>query len=281
MEIVELRVEDLKPYEKNAKKHPAEQVEHIANSIREFGWQQPIVLDRNNVVVIGHGRLMAAKSLNLETVPCVYADGLTDEQINALRLADNKTNESEWDFDMLGLELDGILDLDMTMFGFMDTVEEEEPEVVEDDFEPVLPEEPKAKRGDVYQLGDHRLMCGDSTALSDVTKLLGELGGGGFGSHGSTVQYGLRRGRKHQGSEIKAHHERPNVIRGFPQVFDGRVYKLLLRDERRRIHLRVLQGAWRGRVHYRDGCRRSDLQAGAYLGEESACPGRIQVPVDV
>ena len=117
MNIQQISINDLKPYPQNAKKHPAEQVEHIANSIREFGFQQPIVVDKDNVVVIGHGRLLAAKKLNMDSVPCVCADDLTDEQIKALRLADNKTNESEWDFDLLDMELSDI-EIDMEQFGF-------------------------------------------------------------------------------------------------------------------------------------------------------------------
>lgn len=117
MNIQQISINDLKPYPQNAKKHPAEQVEHIANSIREFGFQQPIVVDKDNVVVIGHGRLLAAKKLNMDSVPCVRADDLTDEQIKALRLADNKTNESEWDFDLLDMELSDI-EIDMEQFGF-------------------------------------------------------------------------------------------------------------------------------------------------------------------
>lgn len=122
MKVENLKVRAIKPYEANAKKHPPEQVEHIANSIREFGWQQPLVVDRNNVLVIGHGRLLAAKKLGLEEVPCVRADELTDEQIKALRLADNKTNESEWDFDLVALDMLDIT-IDMSQFGF-DTDEE-------------------------------------------------------------------------------------------------------------------------------------------------------------
>ena len=117
MNIQQISINDLKPYPQNAKKHPSEQVEHIANSIREFGFQQPIVVDKDNVVVIGHGRLLAAKKLNMDSVPCVCADDLTDEQIKALRLADNKTNESEWDFDLLDMELSDI-EIDMEQFGF-------------------------------------------------------------------------------------------------------------------------------------------------------------------
>lgn len=123
--IKEVDVSDLIPYEQNAKKHPDKQVEHIANSIREFGFRQPLVIDKNNVVVIGHGRLLAAKKLGMKTVPVTYADDLSEEQIKALRLADNKTNESEWDEAIKKLELGSIFDIDMSKFGF-ETIEEEQ-----------------------------------------------------------------------------------------------------------------------------------------------------------
>jgi len=170
MDITMMAVEDIRPYEKNAKKHPEEQVEHIANSIREFGWQQPLVVDKDNVLVIGHGRLMAAKKLGLDTVPCVRADDLTDEQIKALRLADNKTNESEWDFDLLDGELDDIFDIDMSEFGFDIDLEEEPTEIVEDE----VPEEveTRCKLGDLWQLGNHRLICGDSTDVAVIDRLM-------------------------------------------------------------------------------------------------------------
>lgn len=118
MQIIDVKLSDLKPYKRNAKTHPEKQVEHIANSLREFGWKQPIVIDKDNVIVCGHGRLLAAKSLGWDTAPCVYADDLTDEQIKAFRLADNKTAESDWDFDFLNVELEDITDIDMSQFGF-------------------------------------------------------------------------------------------------------------------------------------------------------------------
>jgi hypothetical protein len=119
MKIEYLPVASLHPYERNAKQHPPEQVEHIANSIREFGFRQPLVVDAENVVVIGHGRLMAAEKLGLDTVPVVRADDLSEAQIKALRLADNKTNESGWEFDKLEEELDELsADFDMSDFGF-------------------------------------------------------------------------------------------------------------------------------------------------------------------
>ena len=106
------------PYENNAKLHPKRQVELIANSIREFGFQQPIVVDKHNVVVIGHGRLMASQELGLAEVPCVRVENLTDEQVRALRLADNKVAESGWSENLLNIELSEISGIDMRDFGF-------------------------------------------------------------------------------------------------------------------------------------------------------------------
>lgn len=118
MKITNIAINKIKPYEKNAKKHPEEQVEKIAKSIEQFGFQQPLVVDKNNVLIIGHGRLLAAKYLKMSEVPCVKAEELDKEQVKALRLADNKVAESEWDMDLLGEELGDILDIDMEEFGF-------------------------------------------------------------------------------------------------------------------------------------------------------------------
>jgi site-specific DNA-methyltransferase (adenine-specific) len=177
MEIKMLKLAELIPYEKNPRKND-DAVKYVQASIKEFGFKVPIVIDKDNVIVCGHTRYKAAKSLKLNEVPCVVADDLTDEQIKAYRLADNKVSEqSVWDFDLLSGELDGIVDIDMTDFGF-EGIEEEEPEVEEDDFEVELPEEPKAKLGDIYQLGNHRLMCGDSFSPTDIDKLMdGERAG--------------------------------------------------------------------------------------------------------
>ena len=169
MQIEYVSIDSIKPYERNAKKHPDKQVEHIANSIREFGFQQPIVVDKDGIVVIGHGRLLAAKKLNMDSVPCVRADDLTDEQIKALRLADNKTNESEWDFDLLDMELSDI-EIDMEQFGFDLDIDDEPQEVVEDE----VPEEveTRCKLGDKWKLGEHFLICGDSTDPAVVDRLM-------------------------------------------------------------------------------------------------------------
>lgn len=130
-----INVDDLIPYEKNAKKHPDEQISQIAESIRQFGFRQNLVIDKNNVVVIGHGRLLAARKLGMKSVPCVCVDDLSDEQIKALRLADNRVAESEWDEDLLKLDLDDISEIDMSDFGFetFDDEQEPEPEVEDDD----------------------------------------------------------------------------------------------------------------------------------------------------
>lgn len=124
MNIVYKPIKELKPYKKNAKKHNKEQVEQIANSIKEFGFTQPVIIDKNNCVVAGHGRILGAKKAGLKQVPTVCLEDLTEEQIKAYRLADNKLNESEWDYNLLDEEL-GILseDIDMSLFGFDENVD--------------------------------------------------------------------------------------------------------------------------------------------------------------
>nr|DAH42992.1 MAG TPA: ParB protein [Caudoviricetes sp.] len=188
MEITKRRLEDIVPYAGNAKKHDKRQISNVAESIKQYGFVQPIVIDRDGVIVIGHCRSLAAKKLGMEEVPCVCVDDLTPEQVNALRLVDNKSNESDWDFDLLADELPG---LDLSAFDFDWGLRDElDTSVVEDNYDPVLPAEPKSKLGDVYQLGDHRLMCGDSTSLTDVQKLVGG-GTNGFAAHRPPIQCGL------------------------------------------------------------------------------------------
>ena len=172
MNVIEKRVKDLKPYEKNPRKND-DAVQYVANSIKEFGFRVPIVIDSDNNIVCGHTRWKACKKLKIDTVPCVVADDLTEEQIRAYRLADNKVGEkAEWDLELLDTELAEIETIDMTLLGFDDKEEEEPQEVVEDDFEEEPPAEPIAKYGDLYQLGRHKLLCGDSTKIEDVEKLM-------------------------------------------------------------------------------------------------------------
>ena len=175
MQIEYLKLDELKPYENNPRNNESA-VQYVANSIREFGFKVPIVIDKDKVIVAGHTRFKAAKQLGLEEAPCIIADDLSPEQIKAFRLADNKTAEMAlWDDDLLKSELEGMLDdFDMSDFGFFDEEldEAQEPEVEDDDYEPEPPEEPKSKRGDIYKLGRHRLMCGDSTSMTDVEALV-------------------------------------------------------------------------------------------------------------
>ena len=118
MEIVNKKIEELKMYEKNPRKND-DSVDYVANSIKEFGFKVPIVIDKDNVIVTGHTRYKASKKLGLKEVPCIIADDLTPEQIKAFRIADNKvTEKSSWDLDLLKEEFDGLLDFDMTDFGF-------------------------------------------------------------------------------------------------------------------------------------------------------------------
>lgn len=172
MKVQNIKIEVIKPYEKNTKKHPETQIKNIAESIKQFGFIQPVVLDNNNEIIIGHGRYLASQLLGYEEIPCVFVDNLTEEQIRKLRILDNKLNESEWDDDLLRLELE---DLD---FGDFDVdfgldFEEEQKEIVEDEVPEVDQEaEPICKLGDIWQLGRHRLMCGDSTKQEDVAKLM-------------------------------------------------------------------------------------------------------------
>jgi site-specific DNA-methyltransferase (adenine-specific) len=172
MQVKEWPIAKVKPYEKNPRNNDAA-VEATANSIKEFGWQQPIVVDADGIIIVGHTRLKAAEKLGLSKVPVTVADKLSAEQVKAYRLADNKTGElADWDFSMLDDELQGIDDLDMSDFGFELKIEDDE-EIVDDEFDEEAPEVPTSKLGEVYQLGRHRLMVGDSTDSSQVETLMG------------------------------------------------------------------------------------------------------------
>ena len=174
MNVQQVKIEKVKPYDKNPRKNKAA-VDYVANSIKEFGFQQPIVVDKDMVVIAGHTRLKAAKKLKIKEVPVVIADNLTEEQVKAYRLADNKTAEkAEWDFDLLTDELLSLqeLDFDMEQFGFDFDFSEDEEAVEDDNWEADVPEEPISKRGDIWVLGRHRLMCGDSTDAADVALLM-------------------------------------------------------------------------------------------------------------
>jgi site-specific DNA-methyltransferase (adenine-specific) len=175
LKIIYKKINDLIPYANNPRNNDIA-VEPLKNSIKEFGFKVPIIVDKDGEIVAGHTRLKAAKELELEEVPCVIADDLTPEQVKAFRLADNKVGElAEWDFDLLDLELEELenVNFDMEGFGFEFNLQKEEAGVIEDDFDCELEEETNIKQGDIFQLGRHRLMCGDSTSLEDVQKLAG------------------------------------------------------------------------------------------------------------
>ena len=178
MEIVMMNIDEIIPYENNPRKND-DAVEAVANSIKNFGFKSPIVVDANKVIVNGHTRLKASKLLGLTMVPVIIASDLTEEQCRALRLADNKTAEiASWDKKLLMQELESIdwegLEMDMTDFGFDNIFDSKPQEVTHDDFEEgqYIPATPYSMQGDVYLLGRHRIMCGDSTNPEMVKILL-------------------------------------------------------------------------------------------------------------
>src|SRR5690554_2248029 len=173
MNIVMKKITELKEYENNPRNNEAA-IDAVANSISEFGFKVPIVVTKDNVIVAGHTRLKASIKLNLLEVPCIVADDLTEEQIKAFRLADNKTAElAGWDFSRLESELSEI-EMDMSLFGFEDLEDDIPDNATDDDFDPdnELTETPYTKNGDIFVLGDHKVMCGDATEALDVEKLL-------------------------------------------------------------------------------------------------------------
>ena len=187
-ESPELRVEACKigqliPYANNARTHSEAQIAEIAASIRAFGWTNPILVDRNDGVIAGHGRLLAARKLGLETVPVIRLGHLSETQRRALVLADNRIAlNSGWNEDLLRIELEDLrdLDFDLDLLGFDESeldryigMAGDEEGLTDDDAIPEAPEDTVTKPGDLWVLGDHRLLCGDATVLDDVEKVLG------------------------------------------------------------------------------------------------------------
>lgn len=179
MKIEQFRIENIIPFEKNNRKHSDLQIDRIAKSITEFGFNQPIVIDDDNIVLVGHGRLQAAKKLGLETVPVLQVTGLKSDQKKAYRILDNKLqNDSEWDFANLESELATLEELDFNLeeWGLDDLrklfPQDEEAIFIEDSGEVRSPKEIYVKSGDLIELGNHRLLCGDCTNIEDVQKFL-------------------------------------------------------------------------------------------------------------
>lgn len=179
--IEEIDITKLQPYKKNAKKHGKSQIEKIKASILEFGFLTPCLIDKDFNLIAGHGRLAAAEELGLKKLPCVFIEGLTEDQRRAYILADNRLSElGEWDMDLVSEELEELnehgFDLELTGFEFDDITSDDidfsDLDAQANKIEEELPEEPKTKPGDIYQLGDHVLMCGDSRKPEDVEKLM-------------------------------------------------------------------------------------------------------------
>lgn len=171
MKIEQLPIKEIKPYERNAKKHDETQIKNVMESIKQFGFAQPLVVDKDNVLIIGHCRLIASKRLKLKQVPVVRMNELTQEQVDKLRLLDNKLNESEWDFDLLAEDIPTLDFSDFDIDWGLPEEEETPEEIIEDDI-PEVPEEPKSMLGDLYEVGGHRLICGDSTDAEVIARLM-------------------------------------------------------------------------------------------------------------
>jgi len=185
MEIKEVEVTALIPYAKNSRTHDDAQVAQIAASIKEFGWTNPILIDGDKGIIAGHGRLMAARKLKMDKVPVIELSGMTDAQKKAYVIADNRLAlNAGWDNAMLTIELKDLEDegFDLSLTGFDDSeldallnpIEETEG-LTDEDAVPDMLDEPKTKLGDIYILGNHRLMCGDSTSIDDAEKLMDGL----------------------------------------------------------------------------------------------------------
>ena len=184
MQIEQIQLEALIPYINNSRTHSDEQVAQIAASIKEFGFNNPILVDKDSGIIAGHGRLQAARNLGLTEVPCVRLEHLTETQRKAYIIADNRLAlNAGWDNELLTIELNELLadGFALEILGFdsdelktlLDPLEPTEG-LVDEDQVPEVPEEPKTKPGDIYQLGRHRLMCGDSTSIDAVEKLMPE-----------------------------------------------------------------------------------------------------------
>jgi len=173
LKIEYINIDKLIPYINNPRIND-KAIDKVAGSIAEFGFKNPIIIDKDNVIVAGHTRLLSARKLGLTEVPIIQVEDLTDKQIKAFRIADNKTSEfAEWVMELLKIEIE---DLEDMFTGFddaeFDNMMGTDKEVVEDDFVVELPNYPISKLGDIYQLGSHKLMCGDSTSESDVNVLM-------------------------------------------------------------------------------------------------------------
>lgn len=212
MEVTNKHIDLLIPYARNARTHDDAQIAQIAGSIKEFGFNNPILIDKDNGIIAGHGRVMAARKLGLTEVPTILLDHLSETQRKAYILADNRIAiNSAWDNEMLSLELSDIKDdVSLAMLGFnVDELDallnptELTDGLTDEDAVPDVPNEPTTKLGDIYQLGNHRLMCGDSTNLNQVEELLdGNMADMVFTDPPYNVDYGNSNNPRHKSRQI-------------------------------------------------------------------------------
>ena len=198
MKIEEIKISELKPYEKNARIHSEKQIKLLAENIKRFSFTVPVLIDKNNEIIAGHGRIEAVKRLKQETIPCVRLEKLSEEEVKALRIADNRLAEmAEWDMPLVLEELKGLSDemFDLTGFDADLLISPEE----KDDEVPDVPVEAKSKLGDLYELGNHRVLCGDSTKIEDVEKLMdGKLADMIHTDPPYNVDYGISKNPRHK-----------------------------------------------------------------------------------
>lgn len=216
LQIAYRPISDLIPYARNSRTHSDEQVAQIAASIREFGWTNPVLIDGENGIIAGHGRVLAAQRLGMKEVPTILLDHMTDAQRRAYVIADNKLAlNAGWDADLLKIELGELqgLDFDLSLIGFApDELDkllapEEVEGLTDEDAVPEPPRDPVSVRGDVWILGNHRLMCGDSTSTTDFDALVPERADMIFTDPPYGMSYGGGRaaGSTPKGARVKAH----------------------------------------------------------------------------
>jgi len=184
LEIINKQISDLVPYVNNPKQHPEKQIDKIASSIKEFGFKVPMLITEDNEIIAGHGRYEASKKLGLSSVPCIVASDLSEAEVKAFRLADNRVSESSWDEELLGTELETLdedfsFDLELTGFdeteisNYLDINKEVEEDSLSDVYDPEnFSIDSRVQKGEVWELGRHRLMCGDATKEKDIDKLM-------------------------------------------------------------------------------------------------------------
>jgi hypothetical protein len=223
LQIEQIQLATLIPYINNSRTHSDEQVAQIAASIKEFGFNNPVLVDKDNGIIAGHGRVQAARRLGLTEVPCVRLEHLTKTQRKAYIIADNRLAlNAGWDNELLTIELNDLLadDFALELLGFdpaelkdlLDPVKPTEG-LTDEDAVPEVPEEPKTKPGDIYQLGRHRLMCGDSTSIDAIDKL---LNGNHVGSVVTDPPYGIGiDGQKESKTSNPKHNRKAHEFRGW------------------------------------------------------------------